>query len=388
MNLDQLRETFRQWQDAPVPKERNQHLKTLRAALTPTPDPVTAALAQVDRDAPDLQAQLRAALEPARRAAVTFHAADPTGPDGDVVLPSAILSDGGGVILPAGEIGLFAGSGGSGKSRLSLQVAVAAAGVPAGTAEPIPDGTLRVASGPVVMLGYEDAAPWIAWRARRLARWLDDRAGTTHHTRAVTDPERLSVAAVDAPLFGVTLGAGREAIPGPLASWRPLWDHAAAIGARLVIIDPVALAGQWDGYSPLPVGAFIAAIRHELRALTDPCGALLVCHTTKAARRFGVQDADRTGAEAIVGSAAWVDRARAALMLDAIQNGDGRKRLSVAKANYTAQRILCDVQSVNDGNGHPLAFAVATADARAGGDDDLEGQAHATQGIRDGDPPV
>ena len=44
-----------------------------------------------------------------------------------MVLPSAILSDGGGVILPAGEIGLFAGSGGSGKSRLSLQVAVAAA---------------------------------------------------------------------------------------------------------------------------------------------------------------------------------------------------------------------------------------------------------------------
>ena len=149
----------------------------------------------------------------------------------------------------------------------------------------------------------------------------------------------------------------------------------------------MALAGQWDGYSPLPVGAFIAAIRRELRALTDPCGALLVCHTTKAARA-GVQDADRTGAEAIVGSAAWVDRARAALMLDAIQKGQGRKRLSVAKANYAAQRILCDVQSVNDGTGRPLVFAVAPSDARAGGDDDLEGQAHATQGIRDGDPPV
>ena len=126
------------------------------------------------------------------------------------------MSDGGGVILPAGEIGLFAGSGGSGKSRLSLQVAVAAAGVPAGTAEPIPDGTLRVASGPVVMLGYEDAAPWIAWRARRLARWLDDRAGTTHHARAVTDPERLSVAAVDAPLFG----AGAVRPPGTVVRAR------------------------------------------------------------------------------------------------------------------------------------------------------------------------
>ena len=302
---------------------------------------------------------------------LTFHAADPSGPDGEVVLPAAILSDAGGVILPAGEIGLFAGSGGSGKSRLSLQVGVAAAGVPAGMAEPIPDGALRVASGPVVMLSYEDAAPWVAWRARRLARWLDDRAGTaTHHARAVTDPERLSVAAVDAPVFGVTLGAGREAIPGPLASWRPLWDHVATIGARLVIVDPVALASQWDGYNALPVGAFIAAIRRELRALTEPCGALLVCHTTKAAR-FGVQVADdRTGAEAIVGSAAWVDRSRAALMLDTIQNGQGRKRLSIAKANYAAQRILCDVQSVNDGTGRPLAFAVATSDARGGVGDD------------------
>ena len=141
-----------------------------------------------------------------------------------------------------------------------------AAGVPAGTAEPIPDGTLRVASGPVVMLGYEDAAPW-------LARWLDDRAGTTHHARAVTDPERLSVAAVDAPLFGVTLGAGREAIPGPLASWRPLWD-AAAIGARLVIIDPVALAGQWDGYSALPVGTGDASCVNRGRLPPKPPGII------------------------------------------------------------------------------------------------------------------
>ena len=52
---------------------------------------------------------------------------------------------------------------------------------------------------------------------------------------------------------------------------------------RLVVENQhAALAGQWDGHSPLPVGAFIAAIRRELRALTDPCGALLVCHTTKA----------------------------------------------------------------------------------------------------------
>ena len=300
-----------------------------------------------------------AVLERERLPAVTFHAADPTGPDSEIALPVPILSDGRGVILPAEEIGLLAGSGGSGKSRLSLQVGVAAAGVPSpGRAAPIPGSPLRVAGGPVVMLGYEDAAPWVAWRARRVARWLDAAHKTDRHTRAAADPERLSVAALDAPLFGVTLAAGREAIPGPLAAWQPLWDHVAAIGARLVVIDPVALAGQWEGYSALPVGAFIAAIRRELRALPDPCAALLVAHTVKAAR-FGVKDNDRTAAEAIVGSAAWVDRARAALMLDAVQGGKGNKRLSVAKANYAAQRDLCDVQSVNDGEGRPLAFAVA-----------------------------
>ena len=46
-------------------------------------------------------------------------------------------------------------------------------------------------------------------------------------------------------------------------------------------------------------------------------------------------------------------------MLDAVQGGKGNNRLSVAKANYAAQRDLCDVQSVNDGEGRPLAFAVA-----------------------------
>ena len=216
------------------------------------------------------------------------------------------------------------------------------------------------------MLGYEDAAPWIAWRARRLARWLDDRAGTTHHARAVTDPERLSVAAVDAPLFGVTLGAGREAIPGPLASWRPLWDHAAAIGARLVIIDPVALAGQWDGYSALPVGAFIAAIRHELRGAHRPMRrvARVPYHEGGAVWRAGCRP-DRGRSDCGVGRVGG-SRARGAHA----RRDTERRRPQAAircESELRAQRILCDVQSVNDGNGHPLAFAVATADARGGG---------------------
>ena len=302
--------------------------------------------------------------------AVAFGAADPD-PDGEVALPAPILEDGaGGVPLPAGEVGLLAGAGGGGKSRAVLQIAVAAAAAVGKTGIPFPGGGLRVASGPVVMLGYEDAAAWLAWRARRLARWLDRREGgdVRRHSLAIADPERLSVAVADydAALFGVRLGDDAGALPRPLAAWRPLWDRVAAIRARLVVIDPAAVACQWEGHSALPVGAFVGAVRRELRVLLDPCAALVVCHTTKAARR-AVRDGDDSRAEDVVGAGAWVDRARVAFMLDA---GSGAARLSVAKANYAAQRTLCRLGAVNDGTGRPVAFEELPAEGDEDRDED------------------
>lgn len=289
-------------------------------------------------------------------------AADPE-PEEPPPLPKTIIGFKDAALLPAGEVGLLASAGGAGKSRLTLQIAAAAAGAIADYADPFPGRgrhDLRIASGPVLMVGWEDAAPWVTLRARAAAEHLDRRAGgsTNRHRFAISDPERLSVAVLDEPIYGIRATDRREeALPRPLHDWRPLWDRAAEMGARLIVIDPAGLALAVEGYSPLPVGMFVNAIRRELRALDHPAACWLVVHTGKGAR-FGVKQdgSDRTGAEGILGSVAWVDRARCALMLDRVKQGHGRARLSIAKANYAASDVpVCDLETLTV-NRRPVAF--------------------------------
>ena len=258
---------------------------------------------------------------------------------------------------------MLAGAGGTGKSRLALQLAVAmAGGMDDGAIQPLPgtvDSGVRVCAGPAVLIGYEDARPWIAWRARRIAAALDAAAApaesTGRHQLAVANPEQLSVAVLDYgyPLFGVRAGTrpgAPEAIPQPLAAWRPVWDQVARVGARLVVIDPVALAGVWEGYSAIPVGLFVAAIRHELGALDHPCAALLIAHVSKAERKEPTKGA---GA-AVLGSVAWTDRARAVLTL--VPDTRDTYRLTLDKANYARPGDLARLTTITDAKDRPLAF--------------------------------
>ena len=343
----------------------------IRATITgardvPAPaDPFTTALATVTlegRTDEAIRADLTAAIyadDP------LFAAADPTGPNGDLEFPNGILmrAEDRGIILPAGEVGMLAGAGGTGKSRLALQFAVAmAGGMDDGAIQPIPgtvDSGVRVCAGPAVLIGYEDARSWIAWRARQIATALDNATApaesTGRHQLAVANPERLSVAVLDYghPMFGVPAGVrsgSPEAIPQPLAAWRPVWDHVARIGARLVVIDPVALAVVWEGYSAIPVGLFVAAIRQELDALDHPCAALLIAHVSKAERKEPTKGA---GA-AVLGSVAWTDRARAVLTL--VPDIGDTYRLTLDKANYARPGDLVRLTPISDARGRPLAF--------------------------------
>ena len=136
---------------------------------------------------------------------------------GDVTLPETIIGRGSGCVLPVGEVGVLAGAGGQGKSLLSLQIALAAAstlegsrarpfervgasGLRPGALVPGAGDAIEVVGGPVVLLGWEDRAQWVRWRLREIAKW-----------RGVSgvDPERLSFATTDRPLFAVP--AGRSA---------------------------------------------------------------------------------------------------------------------------------------------------------------------------------
>ena len=261
--------------------------------------------------------------------AVALVSIDPTYPAA-IQLPAAIiaLEPGHGIPLPAGEVGILAGQGGERKSTLTIQMAIAAAAAEDGalvspfTGRAVdPDdpfqvgGGLAVRGGPVCMATWEDAAPWLAVRARACAEHLDRQSGSERHTRVLTDAARVASVQLGngSPLFGVTAADDRYALPHPIAAgWDRLWDTVKAVSAIFVTIDPINLAAVWTGYGPTEVGAFLGAIKDEL---DGRAGALLVGHTGKAAAK-----ADEPSALDILGSGAWSHRARGCFVARAVDS--------------------------------------------------------------------
>ena len=331
--------------DSPGESERDRRLR--EAALS------------VELGAPGAVDQLLGAL------ADPVAALDWGGMAGDITLPETIIGRGGGCVLPVGEVAVLAGAGGQGKSRLSLQIALAAAstmeghrarpfervgasGLRPGALVPGAGDAIEVVGGPVVLLGWEDRAQWVRWRLREIAKW---RAGG-----GVVDSDRLSFACVDRPLFQVSAGDRRDALPVATSTYAGLWKRVGEVGARVVIVDPAALALECPGFDPAPVGRFMSRLRAD--ALDHGAGVLLVAHSTKAARGKAADDDDPG---VVSGSASWWDRARCVLVLK--REGDGVWRLRVAKSNYAKSDEPGEGVRLTDdgGGGRPVAFEDASA---------------------------
>ena len=192
--------------------------------LPGVPQPLPKGWGAADWDVPDgtdVVAALRGAVTVTSAApTVELVPIDPTYPT-EIVLPPAIiaLEPDRGIPLPAGDVGILAGQGGERKSTLTIQMAVAAAaaedgalvspftGLAVDTNDPFivgGDVGLAVRGGPVCMASWEDAAPWLATRARACAEHLDAQSHSTRHTRVLRDAQRLASVQMSAPLFGVT----------------------------------------------------------------------------------------------------------------------------------------------------------------------------------------
>ena len=311
-----------------------------------------------ETDGDRIQAEVRAAAdayEAEQAAAVPVLAWDAAAVDRP--LPDTVIGDGlGGCLLPAGEVGILAGPSGGGKSTFTLGAAVAAAGAEDGRlVELWPDGP-TVRGGPVVCVGYEDAAPWLRQRARGAADWRDRAAGDGRHSRAVADPDRLSVTVLDAPLFA-PVASDPRGLPDRTGTWAALWQQVGETGALLVVIDPAALALDTGlmGYAPGPVSRFYRALRHE--AAFTGAGVLVVAHVPKAARSKAADDVD---AGDVAGSAAWVDRSRSALLFT--RDGADGYRLAAVKANYARTGTCWPLTVRRDASGRPLAFEGGAGD--------------------------
>ena len=224
------------------------------------------------------------------------------GLDFDAAVPEPVLwrygpGRGRDPVVSVGEIAVLSGSGGVGKSTVALGLAYAAK--PTGS-EPSQSCGLVVASGPVVMLSYEDSAARISHRARWFSR---DPADWTH----------LKIAANPNPLWAAEM-AGRSR-SGRTTTWGPFWAEVADLSPSLVIIDPVsvALAGV-NANDGVAVREFLAAVSSE--AARANCGVLLVAHDTKAARA-ALRAGEPVGEQRIAGSSQFFDGARGALYLSA-----------------------------------------------------------------------
>ena len=316
--------------------------------LPGAPDPLPKGWGANDWDCPpgvDVPEALRGAVvAPDVPEAQVLVSIDPTYPT-EIKLPPAIiaLEPDRGIPLPAGDVGLLAGQGGERKSTLTIQMAIASAaaedgalvspftGLAVDTDDPFTVGGvgLAVRGGPVCMATWEDAAPWLAVRARSIAAHLDNQSNSARHTRVLNDTKRLTSVQLgyNEPLFGVTSADDRYALPHTIAAgWDRLWNAVHLVHATFVTIDPINLAAVWSGYGPTEVGAFLGAIKD---ALGDQTGALLVGHTGKASAK-----ADEPSALDILGSGAWSHRARCCFVARAHNH---HIELHLVKANYAPQ---------------------------------------------------
>lgn len=221
---------------------------------------------------------------------------------------------------------LFTGHGGSGKSRLALQLAAAVA---SGT----PDSWIPSASDelPMPMPPITDAnraAPVV------IASWEDEKDEV--HRRLVEMAKRLPWAAPDhingrlnfadmagcGPLWEATAAAGKLTAPGT-----DLRSAAEQLSARLLIIDPRAAAYAGDENSRAHVRAFIS--HWDRWAREHQCAVLLVDHVAKSATP------EQHGTSSYAGSTDWRNAARSVWTLGSKDNkGTADTWLRCDKSNY------------------------------------------------------
>ena len=214
------------------------------------------------------------------------------------------------VVVAVGEAGILSSAGGTGKSYVSLEWARAAC---TGSGEAC---GLKVASGPVVIISYEDTPERIAVRLKLTG----------------PIPDNLYVWPDPSPLWQADGERGGKSGRGEL--WDDLWDQIRRIKPVLLVIDPASSALADVSTSETgPVRSFLRAL--SLEARRAGCGVLIVAHNSKSTRSSLAQgDLDTALADPTGGSAVWYDGARGVLVLTYDPLAKKNRVVISAKANH------------------------------------------------------
>ena len=303
------------------------------------------------RQEPEVRRQLQELLTPSEGKAITLP--DWTWPEAEAPNPREwLVRD----WLPAGRVALLAGRGGAGKSRLALQLA---AGIASGGGDgdawiDAPEDTLRLGQAipstgaPVVYASWEDEEDEFARRLSQMSGsatpWITpDRLGDLH----VINLARLG--SLWAPIQGRHISTLAELTEvGQL-----LRRKVEELGARMLIVDPLAAAYAGDENSRGLVRAFVAD--WDGWGQDFGCAMLIVAHPPKS----GADYAGSTDWEGAVRSMwtmreePWGARPEA--------NGNGRSRvddtrplawrLDLPKRNYSPPQAPLKLEWDSTGGG-------------------------------------
>jgi hypothetical protein len=203
---------------------------------------------------------------------------------------------------------LLCGPGGSGKSRLGLQLGLL---IHAG----LPVFGRAVERAEFVYISYEDPADEVARRVHALARRLElpEEEGGQYW----------DCAGRSAPIL-VIRDSG-EIERGPL--WEPLCEHLkGTAGHKLVLVDSCYNAFQFQGRSKIDEGAVMSAFGRLQQFCADTDSTLVVLwHPSQA----GMERGDASGF-----SVAWHNAPRARLSLTPAKDRDDCFELKVEKRNH------------------------------------------------------
>lgn len=183
--------------------------------------------------------------------------------------------------MPDATVSVLSGPGQAGKSRIALQLAVAAA---TGAADFIlPSGKKRALALRAPQVSTEGPVVYAAWETRKLA-WQNRLAAVCRDADADTWTllnKRLRY--VNMKPTGGLWGAKHGMHTSTVGFWLPssleLMRYAAAFEARLLIIDPLAGAFMQNENDRALVRAFLSALDQWCE--DNNCATLIISHPAK-----------------------------------------------------------------------------------------------------------
>ena len=244
----------------------------------------------------------------ADRSALTFTTADTV--HGRPIPPREWLVPG---LIPAGTVTMLGGDGGTGKSVLALQLAVAAAVGRQWIGRDVER------PGPVLLLSAEDDA-------------------TELHRRLADIADAAGVSLAELSQLGVCSLAGEDALLAVVDQKTKALTHTdlaneleariEAIRPTLLVLDTLADLHAGEENNRQHARQFVGMLRGL--AIRYGCAVLLLAHPSLAGKANG---------SGLSGSTAWNASVRSRLYLERVQEGDyepdpDARRLVVKKANY------------------------------------------------------